>query len=53
MCSESLNTDLALLERRYQFLQRDVLLLQLGVVLKQPGLSELVLLHLLLHPAPL
>lgn len=50
---EGLRTDLALLERGHQFLQRDVLLLQLRVVLEQPGLPELVLLDLLPHPAPL
>ena len=45
--------DLVLLERGDQFLQGDVLLLQLRVVLQQPALPELVLLDLLPHPAPL
>lgn len=45
--------NLVLLECGHQFLQCYVLLLELCVVLKQPGLPELVLLDLLPHPAPL
>lgn len=53
MQTVDLRTNLALLECGYQFLKCDVLLLQLCVVLKQPGLSELVLFDLLPHSAPL
>lgn len=45
--------NLVLLECGHQFLQSYVLLFKLCVVLKQPGLPELVLLYLLPHPAPL
>lgn len=50
---EALRSDLALLECRHQLLQRDVLLLQLRVILEQPGLSEFILLDFLPHPGPL
>lgn len=53
MQTVDLCTNLALLECGHQFLKCDVLLLQLCVVLKQPGLSELVLFDLLPHSAPL
>lgn len=42
---------LILLECGHKLLQGDVLLFQLSVVLQQSGLSELVLLYLLSHPA--
>lgn len=51
--SEGLHSDLALLECRDQLLERDVLLLQLGVILEQPGLSEFILLDFFPHPGPL
>lgn len=50
---EGLHSDLALLECRHQLLERDVLLLQLGVILEQPGLSEFILLDFFPHPGPL
>lgn len=50
---EGLHSDLALPECRHQLLQGDVLLLQLRVILEQPGLSEFILLDFFPHPAPL
>lgn len=51
--SKGLHSDLALLKCRHQLLKCDVLLLQLSVILEQPGLSEFILLDFFPHSAPL